>query len=105
MSNGAFSQLLTLYTWFLLAAFIAFFMLIARFYGRFAKERTYFLLFLVPITLFGIDAVRQTRLRMVDDHVGLILGAIAGLVLMGLALWLHHRMTAGRRMNGLDGER
>ncbi|MDZ4770682.1 MAG: hypothetical protein SGJ24_16270 [Chloroflexota bacterium] len=96
MESGAFSQLLTLYTWFLLAAFIAFLLLIARFYGRFAGERTYYLLFLVPIILFGVEAVRQTRLRVVDDAVGALLAAVAGLVLIGLSALLVYRMTTGR---------
>lgn len=104
METSAFSQLLTLYTWFLLAAFITFLMLIARFYSRFAKERTYYLAYLVPIVLFGGEAVRQTRLQLVEDGVTALLAALAGLILMVLAGLLFYRMTHGRRRRGEAGE-
>jgi hypothetical protein len=92
----AFSQLLTLYTWFLLAAFIGFLLLIARFYQRFSGEKTYYWLFGVPVVLLGAEAVRQTRLQMVDDTGVLILAATAGIVLIALCALLYWRMTHGR---------
>lgn len=96
MNPAAFSQLLTLYTWFLLAAFIGFLLMIARFYQRFSGEKTYYWLFGVPIILLGADAVRQTRLQVVNDTVGLLLSAAAGVLLIGLCALLYRRMTNGR---------
>ncbi|MCK6576768.1 MAG: hypothetical protein L6Q98_01550 [Anaerolineae bacterium] len=98
MNSAAFSQLLTLYTWFLLAAAIGFLLLIARFYQKFSGERTYYWLYLAPIGLFGVEAVRQTRLQMVDDAVGVLLSAAAGLLLIALSTVLYWRMTSGRKL-------
>ncbi|MBK8026606.1 MAG: hypothetical protein IPK19_35765 [Chloroflexi bacterium] len=97
MNPDAFSQLLTLYTWFLLAAAIGILMLIARFYQRFSKEKTYYWLYGVSIALFGVEAVHQTRLQMVNDIIGLLLSAAAGLLLIVLCALLYWRMAGQRR--------
>lgn len=95
-SSSAFSQLLPLYTWFLLAALLGFMLLIGRFYQRFSGEKTYYWLFGVPIFLFGAEAVRQTRLQVVNEPIGLLVSAIAGGLLIALSALLYWRMTHGR---------
>ena len=95
MSADAFGQLIILYGWFLLVGLIVFLMLIARFYQRFSGEKTHFRLYLIPILLFGAQAVRQTNF--VHDALGNVLAALAGVILLGLSLLLYRRMSAGRR--------
>ena len=95
MSADAFSQLAVLYGWFMLAGLVVFLTLIARFYQRFAGERTYFWLFPIPILLFGLQAVRQTNYP--DDPLSDLLAAVAGLLLIGMCVFLYWRMTAGRQ--------
>ncbi|MEO8392835.1 MAG: hypothetical protein ABI700_07570 [Chloroflexota bacterium] len=94
MSADAFSQFVILYGWFLLVGLIVFIMLIARFYQRFSGEKTYFILYLIPMVLFGVQAVRQTNF--VHDLLGNIVAAVAGVMLLGLSLFLYWRMTAKR---------
>ncbi|KXK23615.1 MAG: hypothetical protein UZ15_CFX003000564 [Chloroflexi bacterium OLB15] len=53
MSAAALSQLLLLYSWFVLAALLTFLLLVARFYQKFSGERTYYKLYIVPILLYG----------------------------------------------------
>lgn len=97
MTNGsAFSQLLPLYTWFLLAALLGFMLLIGRFYQRFSGEKTFYWLFAVPILLFGAEAVRQTRLQVVNEPVELLVSVVAGGLVIGLSALLYWRMTHGR---------
>jgi hypothetical protein len=91
------AQLLMLYTWFLLAFLVGFLLLIARFYQRFASERTFFELFAVPILLFGVGLVRYASLNWIaGDSLGDVLMGAAGLVLMFLTIWLYHLMTRNR---------
>ncbi|MBI1256892.1 MAG: hypothetical protein GC204_05435 [Chloroflexi bacterium] len=94
MSADAFSQFVILYGWFLLVGLIVFIMLIARFYQRFSGEKTYFLLYLVPMVLFGVQAVRQTNFP--NDMLGNIFAAVGGVLLLSLSLFLYWRMTAKR---------
>ena len=94
MTADAFSQLVILYGWFLLVGLIVFLMLIARFYQRFSGEKTYFSLYLIPMVLFGVQAVRQTNFA--HDMLGNIFAAVGGVMLLGLSLFLYRRMTAKR---------
>lgn len=96
MTTDGFSQLIILYDWFLRVGLIVFLLLIARFYQRFSGEKTYFRLFLIPIVLFGIQAVRQTNFS--QDTLGNLLSAAAGITLLGLCILLYRRMTAGRKV-------
>ncbi len=98
MTADGFSQLIILYDWFLRVGLIVFLLLIARFYQRFSGEKTYFRLFLIPIVLFGIQAVRQTNFS--EDAVGNLLSAAAGVVLIFLCALLYRRMTTGRKIVG-----
>jgi len=98
MQTEAISQLLLLYTWFLLSGLILFFMLIARSYQRFSGEITHYRQFWAPIILFGAAAVRYTTLDLVaHDPLGDVLSALAGVLLALLVARLHRQMTAGRR--------
>jgi len=94
VSADAFSQLVVLFGWFLLVGLIVFIMLIARFYQRFSGESTHFRLYLIPIVLFGIQAVRQTNFP--HDLLSNLLAGVAGVVLGTLSLLLYWRMTARR---------
>jgi hypothetical protein len=94
VSADAFSQLVILYGWFLLVGLIVFLMLIARFYQRFSGEKTYFILYLVPMVLFGVQAVRQTNFP--HDVLGNLMASVAGVMLLGLSLFLYWRMTSKR---------
>ena len=96
MTPDALSQLLILYDWFLRVGLIVFLLLIARFYQRFSGEKTYYPYYIVPVLLFGIQAVRQTNFS--DDATSDLLGAGAGLVLVALCALLYRRMTSGRKM-------
>ncbi len=95
MSADAFSQLTVLYGWFMLAGLIVFLTLIARFYQRFAGEKTFYYLFVVPISLFGLQAIRQTNYP--NDPLSDLLAAVAGVLLIGLSVFLYWRMTAERQ--------
>lgn len=97
MTADAFSQLLILYDWFLRVGLIVFLLLIARFYQRFAGEKTYFRLFFIPVVLFGIQAVRQTNFG--HDAANNLLAASGGVLLLGLCLLLYRRMTTGRKIS------
>lgn len=97
MTPFSLNQLLILYAWFLLAAFIFLFLLIARFYQNFSGENTRFRLFIVPIILFGAAAVRYTSIKQVArDPLADLLSAAAGFILLVLSISLYRWMTGGR---------
>jgi len=91
-------QLLMLYGWFIFAALTLFLALIARFYAKFSGERTFYPLFLVPLGLFGIAAVRYASVdRIAGDGIGDLATAFAGLFLLVLSLRLYRQMTLHRQ--------
>jgi predicted ABC-type sugar transport system permease subunit len=91
------AQLLMLYVSFLLAFLLGFLLLIARFYQKFASERTFFELFGIPIVLFGAGLVRYASLdRITGDVVGDLFIGTAGLTLTFLSVFLYHLMTRNR---------
>lgn len=94
MKADAFNQLIILYGWFLLVGLMLFLMLIARFYQRFAGEKTYYQLFLIPMMLFGVQVVRRTNYA--TDTLGNVSAALGGIILLALSLFLYWRMTDGR---------
>lgn len=94
MTADAFIQLIVLYGWFLLVGLLVFLTLLARFYQRFAGERMYFQLYLIPMLLFGVQAVRQTNFA--HDALGNLLAALGGLMLISLSVYLYRHMTSKR---------
>ena len=97
MTSVSLNQVLWVSGWFPLATIIFLLLLIARFYEQFSGERTYYPLYLIPLTLFGASAVRYASLNQnAGDVVGDILSAVAGIVLSVLSLYLL-RMMMGKR--------
>ncbi len=95
---GALNQFLLLYVWFALAALISIMLLIARFYQNFSGEQTYFRLYLVPLVLFGVAAVRYASLNeSYGDWLGDLASGVAGALLIWLSLHLYRLMTSGRK--------
>jgi hypothetical protein len=98
MSPAALSQLLLLYSWFAVSGLIVFLLLIARFYQRFASVPTHFRLFLVPIVVYGIGAVRYTAVgRIGGDLAGDLMMGTAGISLAALCVQLAHRMLTRKQ--------
>lgn len=92
------NQILLVYIWFPLAAVIAILLLIARFYQNFSGDRTYYALYLIPLVLFGVGAVRYASIdQIAGDVLGDLAMGTAGAVLIGLSVWLYHQMTNGRK--------
>ncbi len=97
MAAVSLSQFLTLYLWFPLAFVLVFLLLIARFYQRFATERTFFEWFAVPILLFGVAIMRYASIgQIAGDIVGDLLMGLAGILLIVMSVFLYHRMTQHR---------
>ncbi len=97
MAAVSISQFLTLYLWFPLAFVLAFVLLIARFYQRFAMERTFFEWFTFPILLFGAGIMRYASIgHLAGDLAGDALIGLAGVTLLGMSLFLYYRMTQNR---------
>lgn len=98
MSAAALSQLLLLYSWFVLAALLTFLLLVARFYQKFSGERTYYKLYIVPILLYGTASVRYAVIdRIGGDLWGDLLTGAAGVMLGALVILLYRLMTSGRK--------
>lgn len=97
MAAVSISQFLTLYLWFPLAFVLVFLLLIARFYQRFASERTFFQWFAVPILMYGMAIMRYASIgQLAGDGFGDALMGMAGVVLLTLSLFLYYRMTQNR---------
>ncbi len=97
MTAISLNQILLLYIWFPLAVVIAIMMLIARFYQNFSGDQTYYPLYLIPLVLFGVAAVRYASLNQISgDWLGDALSGVGGSVLIILSVLLYHRMTTGR---------
>lgn len=97
MAAVSVSQFLTLYLWFPLASVLVFLLLIARFYQRFATERTYYEFFVVPILLFGAALMRYASIGHISgDLAGDTMFGLAGCSLLVLSILLYRRMTQNR---------
>lgn len=95
------TQVLLLYTWFPLAFVIFIMLLVARFYQNFSGDYTYYRLYIVPLVLLGMAAVRYASLGLLaGDLFGDALLAVGGLVLLLLSIHLYNRMM----MRGKKGE-
>lgn len=73
-------------------------LLIARFYEQFSGQRTYYVLFMIPLILFGGAAVRYASINQVSgDMFGDLMSGTAGFALIGLSLFLFRLMMTGRK--------
>jgi hypothetical protein len=97
--------ILTLFPWVLAAGVIYLLIQVARFYQKKYAElykdsphqRTYYLLFLVPLVLFLVAAMRYAfREDFVGDWVGDTALCIGGIMLAALAYRLQQLMTGGQ---------
>ncbi len=97
MGAVSLGQFLTLFGWFSITVVLVFLLLIARFYQRFAGEKTFYEFFLIPIVLFGAAAVRYSSIdQMAGDAIADLLLAAGGLVLIVLCVFLYWMMTRNR---------
>lgn len=97
MGAVSLGQFLTLFGWFSITVVLVFLLLIARFYQRFAGEKTFYEFFLIPIVLFGAAAVRYSSIdQMAGDAIADLLLAAGGLVLIVLCAFLYWMMTRNR---------
>lgn len=97
MGAVSLGQFLTLFGWFLITIVLVFLLLIARFYQRFAGEKTFYELFLIPIVLFGAASVRYSSIdQMAGDTIADLLLAAGGLALIVLCVFLYWLMTRNR---------
>jgi hypothetical protein len=97
MNSVSAHQFLAIFTWFGLSALVFLMALVARFYERLSRQRTYYQLFTVPIIAFAGATIRLVQS---DQFVG-DLGAdacwlIGGLSLAALCLHVYRLMTSGR---------
>lgn len=98
MTSISLNQLLVIYAWFPLAVLILFAFLIARFYEKFSNKRTYFRLYLIPVLLFAISAVRYASVdSTIGDPLGDILVGIAGFMLAILGIRLYWLMVINNK--------
>lgn len=97
MAGISITQLLTLYTWFLLVFLLGFFLLLARFYQKFASEPTFFQLFALAIVLLGGGLVRYAGQNSIaGDSLGDLFLGIGGILLGLVSLLLYYLMTRNR---------
>ncbi|MBC8097984.1 MAG: hypothetical protein H7Y11_00950 [Armatimonadetes bacterium] len=98
ISSLSLNQLLALYSWFPLAALLVFLLLIARFYEQFSGKRMMYGLFIVPLILFGVAAVRYASIEGIagDEWADVALG-VGGTVLLALCAMLYWRMLRAQR--------
>ncbi|MBC6937583.1 MAG: hypothetical protein DWB42_17355 [Chloroflexi bacterium] len=97
MGAVSLGQFLTLFGWFSITVVLVFLLLIARFYQRFAGEKTFYEFFLIPIVLFGVAAVRYSSIdQMAGDAIADLLLAAGGLALIVLCVFLYWMMTRNR---------
>ncbi|NDJ77676.1 MAG: hypothetical protein GYB65_15600 [Chloroflexi bacterium] len=90
-------QLLSVYGWFGLSAVIFLLALIARFYERLSKQRTYYQFFAIPVVAFAGSTVRLASLDQVTrDMVGDGLLLVGGVSLAVLCWHMYRLMTSGR---------
>ena len=93
------SRALTLYNWGIVVVLLGFQFLIARFYEKKSRQRSYYLLFLIPMVLFLVVAVRYAFC--VGDVAGDVwadgLLFVGGGILAALSAFLFRLMMGGRQ--------
>ncbi len=99
MDGGSSVPILLLYMWFPLAGMLACLYLIARFFARFSKRRTFASGFLWAILLYGMAFVRYAGIGE-DDLTTDLLFILSALLISGLSLHLLGLMLGYRRNGG-----
>lgn len=92
-------DLLTIYSWTMMALVFLCLFLIARFYEKKAGQRSYYQLFLLPLFLFGLSAARYllSGCNFAGDMVGDGLLFLGGLTLGSLGFFLINLMSGRKR--------
>jgi len=91
------NQALTIYNWFLIAILIVILLMIARFYELRTHERTFYRVFILPLTFFGLASIRIAYLDQIDtDKLATGLWLIGGIFLIVLCVRLYYLMTNNR---------
>jgi hypothetical protein len=92
------SSILTIYTWGIVCIILFFLLAIARFYENKSGRRSFYILFLIPISLFAVAAIRYILLtpNIVGDFWGDLMRGIAGITLGGTGFFLLKLMLGGR---------
>jgi len=89
------NQALTIYNWFLSAILIVILLMIARIYERKTNIATYYRIFILPLTLFGLASIRTAYLdQSRPDEFATGLGVVAGVVLAALSIRLYEVMIS-----------
>ncbi|UCC63132.1 MAG: hypothetical protein JSV36_20740 [Anaerolineae bacterium] len=95
---AAISNALTLYNWVVVAILLVFQFLIARFYEKKSRQRSYYTFFLVPALLFLLAAGRYAF--WIGDLAGDVWGDsllfVGGGILAALSAWLFRLMMGGK---------
>jgi Ca2+/H+ antiporter len=98
MTPLALGQLLSLYTWFVLAALLLITLLIARFYQQFSGEKTHFRWLVLPILLFGVVVLRYNSIdQLGGDWFADSAGGIGGVIVILYCIRLYRQMTRHTR--------
>jgi hypothetical protein len=90
-----FQRIATIYTWGVITFLLLFLYLIARFYERKANQRSYYILFLIPMGLFLFGAIRYAFFAydFVGDPIGDVAFFAAGTIMYLLSHFLFELMT------------
>jgi hypothetical protein len=95
--SALFSNILALYSWGGVSVLLLFLFAIARFFERKSSRQSFYPLFLLPVLLFVLSAVRYAIVGdFVGDTVADLGRAIGGILLYGLGYFLLNLMTGGR---------
>ena len=92
------NSIFTIYVWGRVCILLFFLYAIARFYEEKSGRRSHYMLFLIPIVLFAIAAIRYALLGsgITGDFLGDLMRCIGGVVLGGTGIFLLGLMIGGR---------
>jgi len=92
------NDILTIYSWAIACILVLFLFFIARFYERKSGRRSFSWVFLAPVVLFAVAAIRYVTLSpaMAGDVWGDLLRFLGGITLIGFGSFLLRLMVGGR---------
>ncbi len=92
------SAILSIYIWGVVCLLVYCLFAIARFYEQKAGQKSYYAVFLVPIVLFALAAIKYLWLvpKITGDPVGDVMWFLGGITLMGAGYFLLKLMMGGR---------